>query len=66
MAATEREIILTTVTDRNKIKLVNSLLFLDAFLLDKAIYEIGYELNNRPDWISVPIQGVLQMLAEQA
>ena len=66
MAATEREIILTTVTDRNKIKLVNSLLFLDAFLLDKAIYEIGYELNNRPDWISVPIQGVLQMLAAQA
>ena len=63
MAATEREIILTTVTDRNKIKLVNSLLFLDAFLLDKAIYEIGYELNNRPDWVKVPIQGVLQMLA---
>lgn len=66
MAATEREIILTTVTDRNKIKLVNSLLFLDAFLLDKAIYEIGYELNNRPDWVKVPIQGVLQMLAAQA
>jgi maltose alpha-D-glucosyltransferase/alpha-amylase len=39
---------------------------LDAFLLDKAIYEIGYELNNRPDWVRVPIQGVLQMLAGPA
>jgi maltose alpha-D-glucosyltransferase / alpha-amylase len=35
---------------------------LDAFLLDKAIYEIGYELNNRPEWIKIPLQGVLQLL----
>ncbi|MDO9462997.1 MAG: maltose alpha-D-glucosyltransferase [Deltaproteobacteria bacterium] len=31
---------------------------LQAFLLDKAIYELGYELNNRPDWIIVPVRGV--------
>jgi len=35
---------------------------LDAFLLDKAIYEIGYELNNRPESIRIPLQGVLQLL----
>jgi maltose alpha-D-glucosyltransferase/alpha-amylase len=35
---------------------------LDAYLLEKAIYEIGYELNNRPDWIKIPLQGVLQLL----
>ena len=36
-------------------------ILLDAFLLDKAVYEIGYELNNRPDWVRVPLQGILQL-----
>jgi maltose alpha-D-glucosyltransferase/alpha-amylase len=36
---------------------------LDAYLLEKAIYELGYELNNRPDWVKVPLQGLLQLLA---
>jgi predicted trehalose synthase len=35
---------------------------LDAYLLDKAAYEIGYELNNRPDWVHVPLEGMLQLL----
>jgi maltose alpha-D-glucosyltransferase/alpha-amylase len=35
---------------------------LDAYLLEKAIYELGYELNNRPDWIKIPLQGVLFQL----
>jgi maltose alpha-D-glucosyltransferase/alpha-amylase len=35
---------------------------LEAYLLDKAVYEINYELNNRPDWIGLPIQGILQVL----
>jgi len=37
-------------------------ILLDAYLLEKAIYEIGYELNNRPDWLKVPLQGILQLL----
>ena len=37
-------------------------ILLDAFLLDKALYEVGYELNNRPDWVKVPIQGILQLV----
>ncbi|HEU65950.1 MAG TPA: maltose alpha-D-glucosyltransferase [Chloroflexi bacterium] len=37
-------------------------ILLDAYLLEKAIYEIGYELNNRPDWLEVPLQGILQLL----
>jgi maltose alpha-D-glucosyltransferase / alpha-amylase len=36
---------------------------LDAYLLEKGTYELGYELNNRPDWIKVPLQGLLQLLA---
>lgn len=29
-----------------------------TFLLEKAIYELGYELNNRPDWVLIPIRGI--------
>ena len=35
---------------------------LDAYLLDKAIYEVNYELNNRPDWVGLPLKGILQVL----
>jgi maltose alpha-D-glucosyltransferase/alpha-amylase len=36
---------------------------LDAYLLEKALYEIIYELNNRPDWVRIPIRGALELLA---
>jgi maltose alpha-D-glucosyltransferase/alpha-amylase len=35
---------------------------LDAFLLEKAFYELNYELNHRPEWIHIPLRGVLQLL----
>jgi maltose alpha-D-glucosyltransferase/alpha-amylase len=35
---------------------------LDALLLEKVVYEIGYELNNRPDGVAVPLQGWLQLM----
>jgi maltose alpha-D-glucosyltransferase / alpha-amylase len=35
---------------------------LDALLLEKAIYELRYEINNRPDWVRIPIQGILHLL----
>ncbi|MCE5244514.1 MAG: hypothetical protein LLF99_15095 [Desulfobacteraceae bacterium] len=28
-----------------------------AYLLDKATHELGYELNNRPEWIMIPVRG---------
>jgi maltose alpha-D-glucosyltransferase/alpha-amylase len=34
----------------------------NALLLEKALYELGYEANNRPDWIKIPIRGILQFL----
>jgi maltose alpha-D-glucosyltransferase/alpha-amylase len=37
-------------------------LLLDVFLLEKAIYELGYELNNRPNWAAIPIRGILQLM----
>ncbi|HEX4349258.1 MAG TPA: putative maltokinase [Verrucomicrobiae bacterium] len=35
---------------------------LDAELLRKAIYELGYELNNRPDWLNISLQVLLDLL----
>jgi maltose alpha-D-glucosyltransferase/alpha-amylase len=37
---------------------------LDACTLEKAVYELGYELNNRPGWAGVPLHGLLEMLRE--
>jgi maltose alpha-D-glucosyltransferase/alpha-amylase len=34
-----------------------------AFELEKACYELHYELNNRPDWISIPLAGIRRLLA---
>ena len=39
---------------------------LDIYLLEKAVYELGYELNNRPEWITIPIQGIRDLLKTQA
>jgi maltose alpha-D-glucosyltransferase/alpha-amylase len=39
-----------------------SRVLVDFYLLEKAIYELGYELNHRPDWVDVPIHGILRML----
>ena len=37
-------------------------MLLDAYLLEKAMYELGYEINNRPDWIEIPIEGILEIM----
>ena len=35
---------------------------LDAFCLEKALYELLYELNNRPAWVRVPLRGIIHAL----
>jgi maltose alpha-D-glucosyltransferase/alpha-amylase len=35
---------------------------LRAYLLEKALYELRYELNNRPDWVQIPLEGILQLV----
>ena len=44
-------------SDKNSLSVL-----LDAYLLEKVIYELGYELNNRPGWISIPIKGLEDLL----
>ena len=34
---------------------------LQTLVLDKALYELGYELNNRPDWVHIPLTGLLRL-----
>jgi maltose alpha-D-glucosyltransferase/alpha-amylase len=34
---------------------------LETFILDKAFYELVYELNNRPGWVRIPLQGILSL-----
>jgi len=36
---------------------------LEIFLFQKAFYEIAYEAANRPGWISIPVRGVLDLIA---
>jgi maltose alpha-D-glucosyltransferase/alpha-amylase len=35
---------------------------LDYYLLDKCLYELEYEFNNRPEWISIPLFGLVSLL----
>ena len=37
----------------------------EAFLLEKAVYELGYEINNRPAWLAIPARG-LQTILDQS
>ncbi|WP_347986437.1 maltose alpha-D-glucosyltransferase [Methylomonas sp. AM2-LC] len=35
---------------------------LDLFLLEKLLYEVRYELDNRPDWVAIPLRGILEIM----
>jgi maltose alpha-D-glucosyltransferase/alpha-amylase len=37
---------------------------LDVFLLEKAFYELAYELDNRPHWVGIPLAGLSELLCE--
>ena len=39
---------------------------IDLFLIEKALYEVRYELDNRPDWLDVPVNGLLRLLSGSA
>ena len=36
------------------------------FELEKAVYELRYELNNRPDWVGIPVAGIARFETEDA
>jgi maltose alpha-D-glucosyltransferase / alpha-amylase len=47
---------------KNQTTLARMLAF---YLLEKCIYEVYYEINNRPDWLAIPLAGFAQLLAEE-
>jgi trehalose synthase-fused probable maltokinase len=38
---------------------------LDGCLLEKALYELRYELNNRPDWVYLPLEALVELLGPE-
>ncbi len=38
---------------------------LAIFELEKAVYELRYELNNRPDWVPIPVAGIARLLEQE-
>ena len=40
-------------------------LLLDVHILEKAVYELAYELNNRPSWVGIPLQGIRDLMAPE-
>ncbi len=50
----------SSIVPRNEIDFQ---LVLESYVLDKALYELGYELNNRPDWVRIPLTGILSLLS---
>ena len=39
---------------------------IELFMLEKALYEVRYELDNRPEWLWIPVRGILDLLDEPA
>jgi maltose alpha-D-glucosyltransferase / alpha-amylase len=33
-----------------------------TYLIEKAVYELGYELNGRPEWVNIPLRGILYLM----
>ena len=40
-------------------------LLMEIFMLEKAVYELNYELNNRPEWILIPLRGILSIIGKK-
>lgn len=40
-------------------------ILMTTFLLEKAVYELNYELNNRPDWVLIPLRGIKSLILKE-
>ncbi len=53
-----------TVKDRNFIPDTDDdlLMMMETFLLEKAVFELNFELSNRPEYVMVPLLGIKGIL----
>ncbi len=42
-----------------------ALRLLGLFTIEKALYELRYEIDNRPDWVGIPIRGIINLMARE-
>ncbi|WP_152363493.1 maltokinase N-terminal cap-like domain-containing protein [Microlunatus speluncae] len=40
-------------------------MIIDAYVADKAIYELGYEVRNRPDWVRIPLDAIIRLASDK-
>ncbi|HVK72797.1 MAG TPA: maltose alpha-D-glucosyltransferase [Kofleriaceae bacterium] len=40
------------------------IVLLEFYMIEKCVYEVGYELNNRPGWLPIPVRGLLELVGE--
>jgi 1,4-alpha-glucan branching enzyme len=52
-----------TVVVPRRLRVTRALL--DLFLLEKGLYEVHYEMNNRPDWVGIPLEGLQEIVTAE-
>ncbi|TFB69586.1 phosphotransferase [Cryobacterium glaciale] len=61
-AAACRNAFLSGYAERSGVKLADQSALLDAFELDKALYEAVYEIRNRPTWLPIPLAAIERLV----
>ncbi|MCU1413532.1 MAG: phosphotransferase [Microbacteriaceae bacterium] len=62
-ASAARQAFLAGYDDGSGLQLLEHRALLDAFEVDKALYEAVYEVRNRPDWLSIPVDAIDRLLS---